>query len=71
MRSTITALKTGGIEFVVFLSSAGIRGDVRSQPSDDFISWGHAQVEINLDEMFGVDKYAAVRPAYFATNSLR
>lgn len=68
---TIAALKSGGIEFVVFLSSAAIRGDIRSVPASEFIPYIHAQVEISLEETFGVHGFVAVRPAYFASNSLR
>lgn len=71
MRSTITALKSAGIEFVVFLSSFAIRGDTRSVPASEFIPFFHAQIEINLEEIFGAHGYLAVRPAYFANNSLR
>lgn len=71
MKSAITALKSAGIEFVVFLSSDGIRGDIRNVSPEDFISWHHAQVELNLEDILGVDGYVAVRPGYFATNTFR
>lgn len=70
MRSTIMALKSAGIEFVVFLSSDSIRGDIRSIPPGDFIPWSHAQVEISLEEIFGQNGFVAVRPGYFASNAL-
>jgi uncharacterized protein YbjT (DUF2867 family) len=70
MKSTIMALKSGGIEFVVFLSSDGIRRALRHQSQESPILWTHAQVEINLEEIFGGDGYAAVRPACFASNNL-
>jgi uncharacterized protein YbjT (DUF2867 family) len=70
MRSCITALKSAGIKFVVFLSSDGIQSDIRSVPQSDFIAWAHAQVEVNLDEIFGPDGFVAVRPNYFASNAL-
>lgn len=70
MRSSIEALKSAGIEFVVFLSSDAVRGDIRSIPPSEFIAWVHAQVEINLEEVFGRAGFAAVRPAYFASNAL-
>ncbi|KAJ6127808.1 hypothetical protein N7471_009025 [Penicillium samsonianum] len=69
MRSTIEALKAGGIEFVVFLSSISVEGDIREIPPADFISYAHAQIEVNLDEVFGTDGYIAIRPAYFNTNA--
>ena len=69
MRSTLTALKSAGIEFVVFLSSDSIKGDVRSVPPSEPIAWTHAQVEINLAQIFGSEGFVAVRPTYFASNA--
>jgi uncharacterized protein YbjT (DUF2867 family) len=71
MRSGIEALKEAGIEFVVFLSSEGIQGDVKNVGTSDFIAYSHAQVEINLSEVFGTEGYVAVRPGWFASNSVR
>jgi uncharacterized protein YbjT (DUF2867 family) len=75
MRSTIEAFKSGGIEFVVFLSSAWITGStankIKSIPPSDFISYAHAQVELNLLEIFGPHGYVAFRPAYFTPNAIR
>lgn len=72
MTSTVTALKSAGVEFVVFLSGANVRAaDIRSIPQSDYIAWRHAQVEINLEEIFGERGFAAVRPAYFASNAFR
>lgn len=71
MRSSIEALKEAGIEFVVFLSSEGIQSDVKNVAASDFISYAHAQVEINLSEVFGEKGYVAVRPAWFASNSVQ
>jgi nucleoside-diphosphate-sugar epimerase len=71
MRSTVTALKSAGIEFVVLLSSYTISGELRGVPPSDLIAYSHAQVEINLDEVFGSENYVAVRPGGFATNMLR
>ncbi|KAF2649974.1 NAD(P)-binding protein [Lophiostoma macrostomum CBS 122681] len=73
MRATIEALASGGVEFVVFLSSSTISeagGDVRQIPKEAFIPWGHAQIEINLEEVFG-QNFVRIRPGYFASNSLR
>ncbi|GAB1312602.1 Putative oxidoreductase YesF [Madurella fahalii] len=70
MRSSIEALKSAGIEFVVFLSSIGVQGDIRAITPTDFIVWTHAQVEVALDDVFGPGGYVAVRPAYFASNLL-
>ena len=71
MKSALTALKSAGIEFVVFLSSYTITRELRDVPPSDLISYLHAQVELNLDEVFGSDNYVAVRPGGFATNTLR
>lgn len=72
MRATITALKSAGIEFVVFLSSYTVPKDLSSlSPSDNFIAQAHGQVEIVLTEVFGPNNFVAVRPGGFATNSLR
>lgn len=71
MKSTITALKSSGIETVVFLSSSGVPDDITSVSPTNFIAYQHAQVERNLQELFGAGRYVAVRPGYFASNSLR
>jgi uncharacterized protein YbjT (DUF2867 family) len=71
MKSTLTALKSAGIEFVVFLSSYTISGEPKDVDPSDIIPYIHAQVEINLDEVFGPENYVAVRPGGFATNMLR
>ncbi|KAH8698929.1 hypothetical protein BGW36DRAFT_152852 [Talaromyces proteolyticus] len=71
MRSTLTALKSAGIEFVVFLSSYTIGGELRDVPPTELIAYSHAQVEISLDEVFGEENYVALRPGTFATNILR
>ncbi|CAL5867441.1 uncharacterized protein PFLUO_LOCUS1660 [Penicillium psychrofluorescens] len=69
MRSTIEALKDAGIEFVVFLSSVSVHGDIREITPASFVSYAHAQAEVGLDEVFGPDGYVALRPAYFNTNA--
>ncbi|KAF2105142.1 NAD(P)-binding protein [Rhizodiscina lignyota] len=70
MRSSIEALKSAGIEYVVFLSSVSVKGDLRSIQHDNHIPWVHAQVEIALDDVFGHGNFVAIRPAYFANNAL-
>ena len=70
MKSTLEALKSAGIELVVFLSSYTIQGDIREVQQSDMIPWLHAQVEINLEEIFQSKNYVAVRPGFFATNYL-
>lgn len=69
MRSTIEALKAGGVTFVVFLSSCNVQGDVRSFPPSNVAYW-HAQVEVGLIETLGNEGYVALRPAYFTSNLL-
>lgn len=71
MKSTLEALKTGGIEFVVFLSSYTIKAGPRDVPPSEIIPFIHAKVEVNLDEVFGVANYAAVRPGGLASNFTR
>ena len=71
MKDTLTALKSGGIEFVVFLSSYTVSGDLKAVPPSEVIPFIHAQVEISLDEIFGPENYVALRPGGFATNLLR
>jgi len=72
LRGTIEAMKSAGIEFVVFLSSFTIFIDraLRDIESSDLIPHAHAQVEANLDDIFGPDNYVAVRPGSFITNLL-
>lgn len=71
MKSTLEALKSSGIDFVVFLSSFTILGEPKDVKPSDLIPYIHAQVEINLDEVFGPENYVAVRPGAFATNLMR
>ena len=69
MKSTIEALKSAGIDLVVFLSSFTIQGDLKAIQPSEIIPYVHAQVEINLGEIFGVDGFVAVRPGSFASNT--
>ena len=69
MKSTIEALKFAGIDLVVFLSSFTIRGDLKAIEPSDIIPYAHAQVEINLNEVYGPDNYVALRPGAFASNN--
>lgn len=71
MRSTLEALKSAGIEFVVFLSSFTIGGDPAAVTPDNLISFIHAQVELGLAAVFGLGNFVAMRPGAFATNILR
>ena len=71
MKSTIEALKSAGIDLVVFLSSFTVRGDLTAIQPGEIIPYVHAQVEINLGEIFGPDGVVAVRPGSFSSNTLQ
>lgn len=47
------------------------RDNLKEIPRSEIIGYAHAQVELSLQEIFGEDNYVAVRPGYFATNTLR
>ncbi|EHA56479.1 hypothetical protein MGG_16099 [Pyricularia oryzae 70-15] len=70
MRSTVEALKAGGVEFVVFVSSFYSYGDDphAAAESDDALTKVHSEVELSLHEVFGAGAYVALRPGYFASN---
>lgn len=75
MKSTIQALKDSGITLVVFLSSFTVTGtgvealsEIQPQSIIDYL---HAQVEINLENIFGRQHFVAVRPGSFASNELQ
>lgn len=68
VKETIEALKDAGIQFVVFLSSSAVRGDIREIKPASSLAYAHARVEIGLGEVFGLDGYIALRPGYFDTN---
>lgn len=70
MKSTIEALKSAGIELVVFLSSFTVRGDLTAIQPQDIIPYVHAQVELNLREIYGTDRFVALRPGSFASNTV-
>ncbi|KAF2724204.1 NAD(P)-binding protein [Polychaeton citri CBS 116435] len=73
MKAALEAMKSAGIEFVVFISSFTIDTDkgLREISSTELIPYVHAQVEANLDDIFGSDQYVAMRPGAFATNLLQ
>ena len=71
MKATIEALKSAGIELVVFLSSFTVRDDPAAIPPSDIIPYLHAQVELNLREVFGPDGFVAARPGSFSSNTLQ
>jgi uncharacterized protein YbjT (DUF2867 family) len=69
MKSSFEALKEAGITYVVLLSSFGIKGDPADKKNEEhFIGKQHAHVEISLRDS-GIP-YAAVRSAYFNSNTL-
>ncbi|KAL2853334.1 hypothetical protein BJY01DRAFT_73827 [Aspergillus pseudoustus] len=70
MRSTAEALRAGGIRHVVLLSSAGVQGEIRAIQPSNYIGYEHAQVEISLEDVFTPKGYVAVRPSFFASNTL-
>lgn len=70
MKATITALKNGGIEYLVFLSSFTVSDPPKDVKPEDMIGFLHAQVEVNIEQIFGKGNYCAIRPGGFATNSL-
>lgn len=77
MASTVRALKDSSVEFPVLISSlaAHKRGtssmaDLAAQ-DDDAIARAHAAVEVSLAQVYGPEGYVALRPGFFATNSLR
>lgn len=69
MKATVEALKSAGIDLVVFLSSFTVQGDPKAIQPSEIIPYGHAQVEINLGEVFGTDGFVAARPGSFASNT--
>jgi uncharacterized protein YbjT (DUF2867 family) len=76
MKASLGALKSSGIQFIVFLSSYTIGsaphyGDLKAVEPSDLIPFIHAKVEQSLEEVFGPDHFVAIRPGGFATNMLR
>jgi nucleoside-diphosphate-sugar epimerase len=75
MKGSLQAMKSAGIDFIVFLSSYTIShgpayGDAKAVPPQEIIPYVHAQVELNIEAIFGSDHYVALRPGGFATNML-
>lgn len=69
MRGSLQAMKDAGVEKVVFLSSATVAPgkDLRSFSPEHVIPYGHAQVELALEEV-GFPHVTVLRPAMFASN---
>lgn len=72
LRGAIEAMKSAGIEFVVFLSSFTIylNQNLRNIDPSDLLAYLHGQVEANLEDVFGPENYVAVRSGCFITNLL-
>ncbi|WPH02702.1 Hypothetical protein R9X50_00556900 [Acrodontium crateriforme] len=74
MASVWQALKDGGIEFVVFLSSFTVpdkAAQMEKVDPSDHISYVHTQAELALAKVFSEKEHVCVRPGYFATNALQ
>jgi uncharacterized protein YbjT (DUF2867 family) len=71
MKATLRALKSAGVDLVVLLSSFTIQGKPEDVKPSEVIPYIHAQVEINLKEVFGPGGYIAARPGSFASNTLQ
>lgn len=69
MRATVEALKAGGVESVVFLSSFTVHGELAAIEPADLIPYMHARVEMSLRDVFGEHAYVAARPGAFASNT--
>lgn len=69
MKESIEALKAAGIELVVFLSSFTVPADPKSVQPQEAIPYIHAQVELNLNAIFGAEGYVALRPGSFSSNN--
>ncbi|TVY43258.1 Nitrogen metabolite regulation-like protein [Lachnellula subtilissima] len=71
MRATIEALKSAGIEFIVFLSSSSIQHGQEPEERSNPIAYKHWQIENNIADIFGLQRWVTVRPGYFASNTLQ
>ncbi|KAF2482288.1 hypothetical protein BDY17DRAFT_157489 [Neohortaea acidophila] len=73
MKGTFAAMKAGGIDFVVFLSSFTVPTDVplKDVPQSELIAYFHAQAEASLHEVYDAGHFVSLRPGSFATNHLR
>ena len=61
MRASLAVLKSAGINFVVFLSSCTVQGDPHDVSPSELIGYLHAQIEVNLEDIFGLENFIAVR----------
>ncbi|KAF7302535.1 NmrA domain-containing protein [Mycena chlorophos] len=74
LHGALKALRDGGVEHVVFLSTYGVQATdgaaLRAIPMSDWTPWSHAQVEIGAEDL-GFPSVVALRPSWFASNYLR
>lgn len=73
MRGTLQALRDGGVENIVFLSSYTVAmypEGLETIPPQEVIPYAHAQAEIAIAEV-GFPYVTALRPGRFASNWLR
>ncbi|KAJ5117920.1 hypothetical protein N7526_010943 [Penicillium atrosanguineum] len=70
MRSALQALKSAGINFIVFLSSFTVYKKAQEIQPNEIIPYNHAQVELNVQEIFGSEHSVILRPGVFVTNLL-
>ena len=71
MKAAAKALKSAGIDFIVFLSSGGIKGEAKDALPVNIAAYAHGQVEVTLNDTFGSEGFVAVRANYFASNARR
>jgi hypothetical protein len=61
IKSTLKAIKSAGINFVVFLSSYTISRDLYDMPPSEVIPYVYTQIELNLDKVYGDEYYIVLR----------
>ncbi|KAF7302525.1 NmrA domain-containing protein [Mycena chlorophos] len=69
-RAALKALRDGGVENIVFLSSLGVKVEgaaLRAIPPSKLMWFRNAQVEIAIEDL-GFPHFTALRPASFASN---
>jgi len=72
MLSAFQALKDGGVQQVVFLSSFTVPEDgLETIDPADLISYIHAACELSMRKVFAKEQLVAIRPGSFATNALQ
>lgn len=71
MKSTLSAMKDAGLEYVVFLSSFSILAeqDIRKMNPRDSVSFAHAMTEVSLEDIGLKNGFVALRAGNFASNN--